>query len=322
MSIAVIGAGAFGTALAVAMARGGAQVRLWGRTAAHIADLRAKRENTRYLPGVPLPDTLAPVDDLGALVDAKAVLLALPAQQSDMFLAAHGTALPDAPLVLCAKGIDATHFAMQTDIARRHITNPLAVLTGPGFAQEIARGLPAALVLACDDAALGAQLQAVLSTERLRLYLSDDPAGAQLGGALKNVVAIAAGIAIGAGLGESARAGVVTRGFAEMRRIGVALGAQPDTFTGLSGLGDLMLTCASDQSRNFAAGLAMGRGGALPPGKTQEGVATARAAVELGAMFRIEMPIAAAVAAVLDGAMTIEGALASLLARPLKPNEA
>jgi len=322
MSIGVIGAGAFGTALAVALARGGANIWFWGRSDGQIAQIRECGENAQYLPGVQLPDSITPTADLANLAGVKALLLALPAQQSDAFLATHHSKLPRAPLVLCAKGIDAKYFATQTDIACRHCALPLAVLTGPGFANEIARGLPAALVLACEDSGLGAKLQTLLTTDRLRLYLSNDPTGAQLGGALKNVVAIAAGIAIGAGLGESARAGVVTRGFAEMRRLGVALGGQAETFTGLSGLGDLMLTCASDQSRNFAAGLALGRGGSLPAGKTQEGVATARAAVELGAKFDIEMPIAAAVAAVLDMTLTIEGALASLLARPLKPNEA
>lgn len=322
MSIGVIGAGAFGTALAVAMARGGADVVQWGRNAAQMAAMASQRENAAYLPGVTLPTSLTVCADLAALADCRAVLLVLPAQQSDGFLAAHAAQLPNAPLVLCAKGIDATYFATQTDIATRHCALPLAVLTGPGFASEIARGLPAALVLACQDERLGAKLQAQIATDRLRLYLSSDPVGAQLGGALKNVVAIAAGISIGAGLGESARAGLVTRGFAEMRRLGVALGADAETFAGLSGLGDLMLTCASAQSRNFAAGLALGQGAPLPPGKTQEGVATARAAVSLGAKFNIEMPIAAAVAAVLDNTLTIDGAMASLLARPLKPNEA
>jgi len=322
MSVGVIGAGAFGSALAVAMAKGGAEVRLWARSAEHVAQMTASRKNAKYLPGVKLPDTLTPISNLADLAGVDAVLLALPAQQSDPFLSSFCANLPKAPLVLCAKGIDAHYFATQTDIAQRHCTHPLAVLSGPGFAGEIARGLPAALVLACDNLQLGQTLQNILSTDRLRLYLSKDPTGAQLGGALKNVVAIAAGIAIGAGLGESARAGVVTRGFAEMRRLGVALGAQAETFVGLSGLGDLMLTCASAQSRNFAAGLALGQGNPLPPGKTQEGVATARAAVALGKKHNIEMPIAAAVAAVLDGSLTIHGALASLLARPLKPNEA
>ncbi|MEX0971344.1 MAG: NAD(P)H-dependent glycerol-3-phosphate dehydrogenase [Paracoccaceae bacterium] len=322
MSIGVIGAGAFGTALAVAMARGGANVLLWGRNAAAMADMAQARENARYLNGIGLPANLKPTAALADLAQMQAILLTLPAQQTDGFLAEQVRALPNAPLVLCAKGIDARHFATQTDIAARHSQAPLAVLTGPGFAHEIARGLPAALVLACENAALGQALQTLLSTDRLRLYLSSDPTGAQLGGALKNVVAIAAGMAIGAGLGESARAGLVTRGFAEMRRLGVALGAEAETFAGLSGLGDLMLTCASAQSRNFAAGLALGQGQPRPPGKTQEGVATARAAVALGAKCGVEMPIAAAVAAVLEGQLNISGAMSGLLARPLKSSEA
>jgi glycerol-3-phosphate dehydrogenase (NAD(P)+) len=315
--IAVIGAGAFGTALAVAEAAEGRAVALWGRDPAAQAAAAAARANPK-LPGTRLPDALACVSDLAALADAEAVLLVLPAQATEPFLAAHAAALPDAPLVLCAKGVEAGGLRLQTGIAAAHAPGrPLAALTGPGFAAEIAAGLPTALTLACADPGLGRALQAGLSTRRLRLYLTDDLVGAQLGGALKNVVAIACGIADGARLGHSARAALMTRGFAEMTRLAVAMGARPETLAGLSGLGDLSLTCNSAQSRNFALGRALGAGAARPGG-TVEGVATARAACQLGARHGIELPIAAAVADVLDGVATVAAAMEALLARPLR----
>ncbi len=315
--IAVIGAGAFGTALAVAQANEERRVVLWGRDEAAMAEADRSRRNPR-LPDIPLPPTLACTSDLGAIAGAGAVLLVVPAQQTDGFLAAHGAALPDAPLVLCAKGIDARGFRPQSAIAAARLPGAaLAALTGPGFAGEIARGLPTALTLACADPALGPALQAGLATARLRLYLTDDVTGAELGGALKNVIAIACGMVEGAGLGASARAALMTRGFAEMTRLAVAMGARAETLAGLSGLGDLSLTCNSAQSRNFALGRALGAGAGRPSG-TVEGVATARAACQLAAGHGVELPIAAAVAEVLEGGLTLEGAMAALLARPLR----
>ena len=314
--IAVIGAGAFGTALAVAEAAEGREVRLWGRDAAAMAEAERSRRTAR-LPGVGLPPTLRCGSDLAELVGASAVLLALPAQVTEAFLAASGPALPPAPLVLCAKGIDAGGLGLQTEIAAASAPGrDLAALTGPGFAAEIARGLPTALTLACAAADVGRALQAGLATRRLRLYLTDDVIGAQLGGALKNVIAIACGMVEGAGLGASARAALMTRGFAEMTRLAVAMGARAETLAGLSGLGDLSLTCNSAQSRNFALGRALGAGQPRPAG-TVEGVATARAACELGARHAVELPIAAAVADVLEGA-TLASAMEALLARPLR----
>lgn len=313
--IGVVGAGAFGTALAAAQARAGRAVTLWGR---NVAALRAAGENAARLPGVPLPPGVALSDDLAELRGAETLLLALPAQETEGFLAAQGAALPEAPLVLCAKGIDARTFRLQSEIAAAALPGgALAALTGPGFAGEIARDLPTALTLACPDPALGPRLQSMLATPRLRLYLTDDLAGAQLGGALKNVVAIACGIVEGAGLGHSARAALMTRGFAEMARLAVALGGRAETLAGLSGLGDLSLTCNSPQSRNFALGRALGAG-APRQGGTVEGVATARAACQLGARSGLELPVAAAVADVLDGTLTIGAATEALLARPLK----
>ena len=220
--------------------------------------------------------------------------------------------------MLCAKGVDARGLRLQTEIAAALAPGrPLAALTGPGFAGEVARGLPTALTLACADAELGRALQAGLATRRLRLYLTDDVTGAQLGGALKNVIAIACGMVEGAGLGASARAALMTRGFAEMSRLAVAMGGRPETLAGLSGLGDLSLTCDSTQSRNFALGRALGAGEPAGGG-TVEGVATARAACQLGDRQGVELPIAAAVADVLDGTVTIAGAMEALLARPLR----
>ena len=314
--IGVVGAGAFGTALAVAEAAAGRAVRLWGRDADRMAAIDGARENPA-LPGLPLPPALAATGALAALAEAEAILLAVPAQQTEAFLAERGAVLPAAPLVLCAKGIDARTLRRQTEIAAALLPGrPLAALTGPGFAAEIARGLPTALTLACADPALGRALQAGLATPRLRLYLTDDVTGAELGGALKNVIAIACGMVEGARLGASARAALMTRGFAEMTRLAVAIGARPETLAGLSGLGDLSLTCNSAQSRNFLAGRALGAG-ETRPGGTVEGVATARAACTLGTAHGVELPIAAAVADVLDGTATLAGAMEGLLARPL-----
>ncbi len=292
MKIGIIGAGAFGSALAVAYGQKGLEVVLWARGKACARDY---------------PTSVSHTSDLAALENTEAILLVLPAQKTSVFLAKN--ALPDAPLVLCAKGIDAATGRLQSEIAAR----PVSILTGPGFADEIAAGLPTALTLAGGNAAQ----QALLSTPKLRLYRTDDVIGAQAGGALKNVIALACGMAIGAGLGESARAALLTRGFAEMQRFGVALGGKAETFQGLSGLGDLALTCASVQSRNFAQGLAFGQGSGQTGG-TVEGLATAQAAAELAKNLGVDAPITFAVARVVSGASTVEAAMQTLLARPLK----
>lgn len=319
MTVAVIGAGAFGTALACALADDGQEVLLWSRSAGQAVECASTRKST-YLPKITLPKGIRPISDLSKIKGVTAILLAIPAQQTAQFLSENATQLPLAPLVLCAKGIDLQTFQLQTDIAAKHAPNlPLAVLTGPGFATEIARGLPTALTLACKDETLGKTLQRDLSTERLRLYLTHDTTGAQLGGALKNVIAIGAGIVIGAGLGESARAALMTRGFAEMRRLGVAMGGRDETFAGLSGLGDLALTCASPMSRNFAQGLALGSGKDLDNGKTVEGIATAEAACALAKRHNVDMPVTQVVAAILSRKITVNEAIDALLSRPLKP---
>jgi len=313
--VAVLGAGAFGTALAVALAARG-PVWLWARDAAALV---ARRQSPR-LPGVDLPAGVTPTGGLGeALGGAGTVLLALPMQALGGFLAASGGALDGRALVACMKGLAlATGAGPSGLIAAACPRATVAVLTGPSFAADIARGLPTALTLACADAAAGERLQHALATPTLRLYRTTDVAGAEIGGALKNVVAIAAGLATGAGLGESARAALITRGHAEITRLALALGARAETLAGLAGLGDLILTCTSPRSRNFAHGLALAEGRPTDPGVTVEGVATAGALVPLAARLGVEMPLAATVAEVCAGRLDVAAAAARLLARPLR----
>lgn len=309
--IAVLGAGAFGTALAVALAAKG-EVTLWGRR------IDWQGENPR-LPGVALPAPVRATEDLGAALAADTLLLALPAQKLGGFLAEHGARMAGKRLVSTAKGIDlGTLRGPSALIAGAATDAVVAVLTGPSFAADIARGLPTALTLACADAAAGAALQETLATPVLRLYRTTDVVGAELGGALKNVMAIAAGAVIGAGLGDSARAAIITRGFAEMTRLAVHLGARGETLTGLSGLGDLVLTCSSEQSRNFRFGQALGAGEAFEAGVTVEGAATAEALARLAAAEGLDLPLAAMVARLAGGAISVEKAMEHLLARPLK----
>ena len=316
--IGVIGPGAFGSALAVALALAGHRVQLWGRNAEAMAWVGQSRQVSR-LPGVLLPENVSVTADIADLRGAKALLLALPMQALNGFLAEHGAALNGRPLVACAKGLDLTRLEGPSALMALHCpASPAAVLTGPSFAADIARGLPTALTLATTDPT-GEFLQHLLSTPVLRLYLSPDPIGAELGGALKNVIAIAAGVVMGAALGESARAALVTRGYAEMVRLAAALGARSETLSGLAGLGDLTLTCTSLQSRNLRFGMALGGGPAFEPGQTVEGVATARAVTELAAILGIDVPISNMVAALVAGKIPLELAIQSLLSRPLKP---
>ncbi len=310
--IGVAGAGAFGTALAVAFAREGLPVRLWGRD----PGLATRRESPR-LPGVTLPPRIEVVETVSDLARNGPVLLAMPMQALREFLAAEGQPLLALDLVACCKGIDLTTLQGPAEVIEAAgARGARAVLTGPSFAADIARGLPTALTLAC----AGPQAQAIqeaLSTATLRIYRTEDVVGAELGGALKNVIAIAAGVVIGAGLGDSARAALVTRGYAEMGRFALALGARAETLAGLSGLGDLLLTCTSAQSRNFAHGVALGAG-RVPPQATVEGVATARAAVRLAGARGIDMPVAAMVARLVAGEIAVAEAVKALMSRPLK----
>jgi glycerol-3-phosphate dehydrogenase (NAD(P)+) len=309
--VAVIGAGAFGTALACALS----PCTLWAREGAD--QIARVRENTRRLPGVALPEGVKVTGDLSTIT-ADTVLLALPMQALRPFVLAHADLLAGRALVACAKGIDLDTLQGPTGVIRSALPDArVAILTGPSFADDIARGLPTALTLACADADLGRALQAELSTPTLRLYRNPDVIGAELGGALKNVIAIAAGIVIGAGMGESARAALIARGYAEMLRLSLALGARAETMAGLSGLGDLVLTCGSPKSRNFRYGLALGAGTPFDTSVTVEGVATARAVARLALAKGIDMPLTTMVAALSDGTITLDRARAALLARPL-----
>lgn len=311
MSVAILGAGAFGTALAVALSANG-PVTLWARDAAW------GRENPR-LPGVTLPDAVRVTDDLAAAARADTLLLALPAQALAGFLADHAALLDGRHLVSTAKGIDLTRLTGPSALLSEACPQAIvAVLTGPSFAADIARGLPTALTLACADRDAGRFLQHQLSTPVLRLYLSGDITGAELGGALKNVIAIAAGVVIGAGLGDSARAAIITRGFAEMSRLAISLGARPETLTGLSGLGDLTLTCTSAQSRNFRFGQAIGARQPFDAALTVEGAATARAVAALARRRGEDMPIAAMVARLAEDSLGVDDAIQHLMTRPLK----
>jgi len=314
--IAILGAGAFGTALAVTLAREGQAVTLWTRDADQAEDMRRTRVNLARLPRVELPPSLRVTSDLGE-VAADCVLLAVPAQALRGFLTEHGSRLDGRTLVNCSKGIDGkTGLRPSELIARACPRARVAALTGPSFAEDIAAGLPTALSLAVAED--GAALQARLSTAGLRLYLTHDIVGAELGGALKNVIALAAGITIGAGFGESARAAVVTRGFAEITRFAVSEGAAPETLAGLSGLGDLLLTCTSPKSRNYAAGLAIGSGQPTARDVTIEGLATAEAITAIATARGMEMPLSATVAAVSQGRMTVAEATDHLMSRPLR----
>jgi glycerol-3-phosphate dehydrogenase (NAD(P)+) len=314
--IGVLGGGAFGTALAIAYAREGRRVALWVRDPAQAAEMAETRENAARLPGAPLPEALVPTADLGHAAEAPVLLLAVPTQTLRGVLQAHAGALAGHVLVACCKGVELGTGLLPTEVIEAVIPDATAaVLTGPSFAADIALGKPTALTLACGAAGTDG-LQARLATPNLRLYLTDDVIGAQLGGALKNVIAIAAGVTIGAGFGESARAALMTRGFAEMTRVAQARGAEPETLWGLSGFGDLVLTCTSEKSRNLRYGLAIGAGEAPDAAATVEGVKTAQAIAE-GADPDL-LPVTCMVAALLSGRVSLEEAKDLLLSRPLR----
>jgi len=313
--LTIIGAGAWGTALALQAARAGSSVQLWARDQARAARLAAVRENVR-LPGVRLPDVISVIGDLSQA--AGPCLLAVPMQHLRAVL----TRLPHTgePLVACVKGVETGSLRLPLEvIAEVHPGTPAAVLTGPNFAHEIAAGLPAAAVVAATDVALRDRVIPTLATPTFRLYGNDDPIGAQIGGAAKNVIAIAAGVVIGTGLGENARAALITRGLAELARLVVALGGRADTVMGLSGLGDLLLTCTGQSSRNFSLGVALGRGEQLADilvtrSAVTEGVATAPALVARAA--GVDLPICSAVAQLLADRVTLAEAMSNLLSRP------
>ncbi len=314
--VSVLGAGAFGTALACALSD--RVVTLWARDPDAARTMQERRENTRRLPGVPLRDTVIVTSELGDAL-APVMLLALPMQQLAGFVRDRADLLAGRALVVCCKGVDLkTGRGPARLVADAFPQGTVAVLTGPSFAADIGRGLPTALTLACADETAGIALQHALAAPALRLYRTIDVAGAELGGALKNVIAIAAGICIGAGLGDSARAAIMTRGYAEMLRFAAARGAQPETLAGLSGLGDLVLTCTSDKSRNYRYGLALGRGEDFDQTTTVEGMATARALARSARDEGLDMPVTTTIAAIVDGRLTVDQARDALLSRPLK----
>ena len=321
MTIGVIGGGAWGTALAQVMAAE-EDVILWAREHQVVTAINVLHENPDFLPGVELSARIGATDVTDTLARADLWLVVAPAQHLRRVL--NDCPVAHRPtLVLCAKGIEAGTLHLMAEVVADVVGNvPLAVLSGPTFAGEVARGLPTAVTLACADAALGAALVQRLARPAFRPYLSDDVVGAEIGGAVKNVLAIACGVVEGAGLGLNARAALIARGFAEMTRFGLARGARAETLAGLSGLGDLVLTCSSTNSRNFALGVGIGKGERaetlLASTRTvAEGAATAPVLVAAAHAIGVEMPIAAAVAALLEGA-PVGATVNALLARPLK----
>jgi len=316
-SISVLGAGAFGTALALSLARSGKTVSLVARSAEHADQMHRTHENTARLPGVRLPSEVIPTTELPS--SPGVVLLVVPTQQLGAALLQHLDQLANKALVTCNKGIDIKTGKGPTSVVTSIVpTSGVAALSGPGFARDIATGLPTALTLACENPAIGTDLQNKLATDNLRLYRTTDVIGVELGGAIKNVMAIAAGLVMGVGLGESARAALITRGFAELTRFAVQRGARAETLAGLSGLGDLILTCTSTQSRNYAHGVLLGKGLEPSEGKTVEGVTTAQALARIALEQGLDMPITQTVARILNHEIAVQEAQTMLFARPMK----
>ena len=321
--IGVIGAGAFGTALAAAAQRTGARVSLWGRDAARVAAMRGTRHNPR-LPDYHLAEGIVPTASLAEAAQADALIITVPTQalrENIQALASMGAGA--APLIVAAKGIERVSGLLVTDVVRAVLPDaPVAMLSGPGFAADIAAGFPAALTLAAEDADLAKRLAEALSSPAFRLYAASDLRGVEIGGAAKNVLAIAAGVAAGKGFGESTIAALLSRCFAELTRFGVAHGARAETLAGLSGLGDLILTGMSSRSRNRRLGEELGRGRLLDQAIADvglaEGVWTAPILAEMAAEKGVDMPVAQAVADLVAGRVTVDGAIELLLARPVK----
>jgi len=321
----VVGAGAWGTALAQVAARAGLQVTLQAREPEVVASIADKRENTLFLPGVTLEPAVTAVSDMAGLAECDLILAVPPAQHLRSAMAALAPHLkPGAPVVLCSKGVEQGSLKLMTEVAAEALPGvAIAVLSGPSFAGEVARGLPAAATLACEDEALGKAIVEAIAIPTFRPYWAADVIGAEAGGAVKNVLAIACGISEGKGLGRNAHAALITRGFAELTRLAVAAGGKAETVAGLCGLGDLVLTCSSSQSRNMSVGLALGAGQTLEQalaGKVSvaEGVASAPAVRALARKLGVETPICEAVAAILAGEVDVDSAILGLLSRPLK----
>ena len=318
-TVAVIGAGAWGTALAGVAARAGRDVVLYARDAAIAAEIAATRANPK-LPAVTLDPSVKVTDDIALAAGADIILVATPAQNLREAAAAIAPYLAvTKPVIACAKGIERGTHKFMTEVIAEAAPNAIpAILSGPSFADDVAHGLPTAVTLAAQDEELAIALVQALGSATFRPYHTTDARGVEIGGAAKNVLAIAAGIVVGRQLGASAQAALTTRGFSELLQLGRACGARSETMSGLSGLGDLILTCSSPQSRNLALGIALGHGEPPPRGKLAEGEFTAPVLVELAASQNVDMPVSHAVAAILSGALTIDKAIESLLTRPFK----
>ena len=324
-SFGVVGGGAWGTALAATAARAGRAVMLWARDAETVETINARQENSRYLPGVILPREIRATTQIAEAAGADALLLVVPAQVlREVARALRPDVAAGMPAVVCAKGIERATGRLMSEVLAETLPDAVpAALSGPSFAADVARGLPTAVTLACRDEALGFGLIEAIGHAGFRPYLATDLLGVEIGGAVKNVLAIAAGVVAGRRLGPSAEAALVARGFAEMGRFAAALGAEPETLAGLSGLGDLILTCTRDESRNRSFGVALGQG--LDPEQARrrsrgvvEGEATAPVLVAKARAIGVEMPIAEAVAAVLAGRLSVDDAIDGLLTRPFR----
>ena len=328
-TIGVIGAGAWGTALAQTLASSGRNVTIWSFEADCADEINSKHVNTCYLDGVPLAPSIRATSDPAALAGCDAFLSVAPAQHTRATLAAFQPHIRNGvPVVLCSKGIEIATRSFMSDVLAETVPQAtIAVLSGPSFAADVARGLPTAVTLACADETVGDALVQACAAPTFRPYYSSDVLGAEIGGAVKNVLAIVCGIVLGKGLGRSAHAAIIARGFAEMRRLGTALGADPQTLTGLSGLGDLVLTCSSEMSRNMSCGLALGKGERLEDilqGRlaVTEGVATAPALKALAEEHDVEMPISFALADILADRISVDAAMTALMSREHRAEQA
>ncbi|MGB3722034.1 MAG: NAD(P)H-dependent glycerol-3-phosphate dehydrogenase [Pacificimonas sp.] len=321
MKLGIIGAGAWGTALAQ-VAAGGGPVRLWAREPDVVESILKRRENKTFLPSVSLSDAIQPTNDFGDLADCEALLLVTPAQHLGATLSKAD--IGGRPVILCSKGIEAGTVRLMSDVAADACPDaPVMVLSGPTFAAEVARGLPTAVTFACADESAARPVIERIAQPGFRPYFTDDVIGAEVGGAVKNVLAIACGVATGLDLGQNARAALISRGFAEMTRFGLAKGAREETLGGLSGLGDLVLTCSSEASRNMSFGKALGEGASAAELMADrvtvaEGVHTAPVLMEAARQLGIDMPISEVVLALIEGRFDAREALGALLARPLR----
>ncbi len=323
--IGVLGAGAWGTALAQVAASAGNEVLIWALETDVALDINQNHRNSLFLPNIDLSVMISATNDLSQMSNMDAILAVVPAQFTRKTFENLAPFLkPSTPIALCSKGIEQKSLEFMTDVLADTLPQAIpAVISGPSFAKDVAIGLPTAVTLACADKVIGEKLVKMLGIATFRPYLSNDLIGAEIGGAVKNVLAIACGMAEGKGLGESARSALITRGFAEMVRLGIALGANEKTLNGLCGLGDLVLTCSSKSSRNFSLGFALGQGQTLEEaqkGKNSvaEGAATAPALLELAKKHNVEMPICFAIAAILDGKVAVDEAIHGLLTRPFR----